>query len=99
MFWQRLTTRGALVGGMMGLLTAVTLTVLGPAVWVKVLGHAQPIFPYDAPGLFSMTIAFAGCWLFSVLDSSAQARAEQAQFESQMVRAQTGIGAAVAATH
>jgi cation/acetate symporter len=99
MFWQRLTTRGALVGGTMGLLTAVTLTVLGPAVWVKVLGHAQPIFPYDAPGLFSMTIAFAGCWLFSVLDSSAQAREERAQFESQMVRAQTGIGAVAAATH
>lgn len=99
MFWKGLTTRGALAGGSLGLVVAVTLTVLGPAVWVKVFGFEKAIFPYDAPGLFSMIAAFTGCWLFSVLDSSAQAREESAQFESQMVRAQTGIGASTASSH
>lgn len=97
MMWKGLTTRGATVGGALGLVIAVTLTVLGPTVWVKVLGHAQPIFPYDAPGLFSMAAAFAGCWLFSITDRSARAQAERAAFEDQVVRAETGIGSSGAA--
>jgi len=99
MFWKGLTTRGAVIGGSGGLVTAVTLTVLGPAVWVKVFGYAEPIFPYDAPGLFSMSVAFLGCWLGSVLDRSQQARDEAALFHGQLVRSQTGVGASTAASH
>jgi cation/acetate symporter len=99
MFWHGLTTRGAMLGGTLGLVSAATLTVLGPAVWVKVLGHTSAIFPYDAPGLFSMTLAFAGCFFGSLLDRSYQARQEAAQFEAQLVRAQTGIGASTASAH
>ncbi len=99
MFWKGLTTRGAVIGGGMGLATAVTLTILGPAVWVKVFGYAEPIFPYDAPGMFSMAAAFFGCWLFSVLDRSQQARDEAELFEGQLVRSQTGIGASGASAH
>jgi len=99
MFWKGLTTRGAVLGGSGGLVTAVALTVLGPAVWVKVLGNAEPIFPYDAPGLFSMSVAFLGCWLGSVLDRSHQARDEAALFHGQLVRSQTGVGASTAASH
>ena len=99
MFWKGLTTRGAVIGGGMGLATAVTLTVLGPAVWVKVFGYDTPIFPYDAPGLFSMSAAFLGCWLFSVTDRSAQASREALLFDNQLVRSQTGIGASTAASH
>ncbi|MEW5728867.1 MAG: cation/acetate symporter ActP, partial [Pseudomonadota bacterium] len=36
-FWKGLTTRGAFIGGFLGLLSAVTCVVLGPAVWVGVL--------------------------------------------------------------
>ena len=46
-----------------------------------------------------MTIAFVGIWLFSKLDSSARARAEQAAFEAQYVRSETGIGAEGALAH
>lgn len=99
MFWKGLTTRGAVIGGAMGLVTAVTLTVLGPAVWVKVFGYAEPIFPYDAPGMFSMFAAFFGCWLFSKLDHSQQQADEALLFEAQLVRSQTGIGASTAASH
>ncbi len=97
--WRGLTTRGALLGGGLGLVSAVTLTVLGPAVWVKVLGHATPIFPYDAPALFSMTLAFLGCWFGSVTDRSARARIESARYIEQLVRAETGYGATGASSH
>ncbi|WP_022978032.1 cation acetate symporter [Nevskia ramosa] len=97
--WRGLTTRGALLGGGLGLVSAVTLTVLGPAVWVKVLGHATPVFPYDAPALFSMTLAFLGCWIGSVTDRSARARIESARYIEQLVRAETGYGATGASSH
>jgi cation/acetate symporter len=99
MYWKRLTTRGAVVGGFAGLVTAVALTVLGPAIWVKILGFATPVFPYDAPALFSMTLAFAVCWIVSQLDHSIEAAAETERFEAQYIRSQTGIGAEGAASH
>jgi len=101
MFWKGLTTKGALIGGLLGLISSVLLVVLGPTVWEKVLGHAagSAPFPYDNPALFSMAIAFVGIWLFSVLDRSQTARNEAAAFESQYIRSETGLGASGAATH
>ncbi|MBO0405740.1 cation acetate symporter [Aeromonas hydrophila] len=99
MFWSRLTTRGAIYGGWLGLVSAVSLMILGPTVWVKVLGHAQAIFPYEYPALFSMAVAFVGIWLFSVTDKSQNALDEHAKFFPQFVRSQTGLGAASASSH
>ena len=99
MYWQGLTTRGAFIGGFLGLISAVTLTVLSKAVWVTVLHHAVEVFPYSSPALFSMPLAFAGCWLFSITDHSRQGQAEQLAFEPQLLRAQTGIGAEGAVSH
>ena len=99
MMWKGLTTRGAVLGGGLGLVSAVTLTVLSPAVWVKVLGHAEAIFPYDAPALFSMTLAFIGCWIGSITDGSESARKESLLFTEQLVRSETGYGASTAASH
>jgi cation/acetate symporter len=93
MYWHRLTTRGALVGGFAGLATAIVLVILGPIVWVDILGHAQAIFPYKYPALFSVLTAFVLIWLFSVTDNSERGRKEQALFEHQFIRSQTGIGA------
>ena len=99
MYWRGLTTRGALLGGWLGLVTAVTLTVLSPAIWVKVFGNALPVFPYDSPAIFSLPLAFLGCWLGSITDRSAAARIEAAAFDAQYVRSQTGIGAEGATAH
>ncbi|USV55869.1 cation acetate symporter [Aeromonas encheleia] len=99
MFWSRLTTRGAVYGGWLGLISAVTLMILGPTVWVKVLGHAQAIFPYEYPALFSMALAFAGIWFFSVTDKSQNASDEHAKFIPQFVRSQTGLGSSGASAH
>jgi cation/acetate symporter len=99
MYWRGLTTRGALAGGIAGLVCAVTLVVLSPAVWVKVLGNAQAVFPIDHPALFSMTLAFLVAFVVSKLDASPKAVAERAAFDEQDVRAETGIGAAAASAH
>jgi len=99
LFWKGLTTRGAVVGGILGLVSAVSLIVLGPVVWKAVLGNPAPIFPYEYPALFSMPLAFVGCWLFSILDNSAQAKAERDAFEAQLVRSETGLGAEGAVSH
>ncbi|ABO89970.1 TPA: cation acetate symporter [Aeromonas salmonicida] len=99
MFWSRLTTRGAVFGGWLGLVSAVSLMVLGPTVWVKVLGHAEAIFPYEYPALFSMAVAFIGIWLFSVTDKSENAADEHAKFQPQFIRSQTGLGASGATAH
>ena len=95
----RKTTRGAFIGGLLGLASAVILVILSPTVWVKTFGNAAAIFPYDNPALFSMAIAFGGIWLFSVLDRSRSAMNEQAAFGPQYVRSQTGLGAEGAAAH
>ncbi len=99
MYWKGLTTRGALWGGIAGLVTAVGLVILSPAVWVKVMGNKDAIFPYDHPALFSMSAAFLVTWLMSVTDKSAQAAREADAFEEQYIRAQTGLGAAAASAH
>ncbi|MBC7861168.1 MAG: cation acetate symporter [Burkholderiaceae bacterium] len=99
MYWKGLTTRGALWGGIAGLVSAVGLVILSPAVWVKVLGHASAIFPYDHPAIISMTLAFIVTYLGSVTDKSARAKSEIDAFEAQYIRAQTGLGAASASAH
>jgi cation/acetate symporter len=100
MFWKGLTTRGAVIGGIVGLVTAVVLIVLSKAVWVDTLGISDtPINPYNGPALFAMPLAFFFCWLFSVTDNSAQAQAERKAFDAQFVRSQTGIGISGASDH
>ncbi|MFU2487995.1 cation acetate symporter [Thauera sp. WH-1] len=99
MYWQGLTTRGALWGGYSGLISAVLFVVLSKSVWVDVLHFESAIFPYTQPALFSMPIAFFMTWLFSTLDRSQAAKDEKEAFEDQYVRAQTGVGAATASAH
>ena len=97
--WKDCTTRGATIGGFLGLTTAVALTVVSKSVWVDVLGHGEALFPYASPALFSMTAGFVGIWLFSVLDKSPRARIDRAGYEAQQMRSETGIGAAGASAH
>jgi cation/acetate symporter len=99
MYWQGLTTRGALAGGYGGLISAVLFVVLSKSVWVDVLGNAAPLFPYTQPALFAMPVAFLAAFIFSKLDASQRAAAEKEAFEDQYVRAQTGYGAAQASSH
>ncbi|MFZ2889439.1 cation acetate symporter [Sulfuricurvum sp.] len=99
MYWSKLTTRGALLGGSLGLLTAAVLVVLGPTVWVDVLKNTEAIFPYKYPALFSVSAAFIGIWFFSITDKSENAAKEKEAYEAQFIRSQTGIGAEGAVEH
>jgi cation/acetate symporter len=101
MIWKGCTTRGAVIGGFLGLISSVGLTVVSPAVWEATLGYPKGSawFQYSSPALFSMTIGFVGVWLFSILDNSEQAQKERDAFESQQVRSETGLGAAGASGH
>ncbi|ELU1438037.1 TPA: cation/acetate symporter ActP [Providencia rettgeri] len=92
MYWRKLTTRGALAGGWLGLITAVVLMILGPTIWVSILHHEKPIYPYEYPAFFSMIVAFVASWLFSVTDNSEQGKMERERFKEQFIRSQIGLG-------
>ena len=99
--WKDCTTKGAVIGGFLGLISSVGLTVVSPAVWEATLGYPKGSawFQYSSPALFSMTIGFVGVWLFSILDNSEQAKKERADFAAQQVRSETGYGASGASGH
>ena len=99
--WKDCTTKGAVIGGFLGLISSVGLTVVSPSVWEAVLGNPKgsALFPYTSPALFSMTIGFVGIWLFSILDRSKQAAEERAAYETQQVRSETGLGASRGSGH
>jgi cation/acetate symporter len=99
--WKDCTTKGAVIGGFLGLISSVVLTVVSPSVWEATLGNPKgsALFPYTSPALFSMTIGFVGIWLFSILDNSARAKQDRAGFLAQQVRSETGIGASGASGH
>ncbi len=99
MYWKRMTTRGAMAGGWLGLITAVSLVVLGPIVWVQILGNDEAVFPYKYPALFSVIVAFAGIWYFSVTDRSTAGAQEREKFDQQFVRSHTGLGVSDASGH
>jgi cation/acetate symporter len=93
--WKGCTTRGAVTGGFLGLISSVGLTIVSPSVWEATLGNPKGSawFQYSSPALFSITIGFLGVWLFSILDNSEQAKKERAAFEAQQIRSETGLGA------
>jgi cation/acetate symporter len=93
-FWRGTTTRGAVTGGLVGLVSSVLLVVLSKTVWVAVFHFVTAPFPYDNPALFSMPLAFLSVWLFSITDRSARAAGERNAFDAQFVQSETGISAA-----
>lgn len=99
--WKGMTTRGAVIGGFLGLISAVVLTVLSPSVWEATLGNAKGSapFPYTSPALFSMSLAFFGIWFFSITDKSARAQKDRDGFKAQQIRSETGLGASKASAH
>ena len=99
--WKNCTTRGAVVGGFVGLALAVILTVGSASVWEHVLHNPKGSawFPYNSAAIFSMSAAFFTIWLVSILDYSAQAKKERALFPAQQLRSETGLGAAGASGH
>jgi len=90
-YWRGTTTRGAVAGGLAGLVASVVLVVLSKTVWVALFNFKTALFPYDNPALFSMPLAFFCTWLFSVTDQSARALRERKAFEAQFVQSEIGV--------
>jgi cation/acetate symporter len=99
--WKDCTTKGATIGGFVGLIAAVAMTVMSANVWEAVLHNPKGSapFPYSSPAIFSMTLSFFTIWLVSILDNSEQAKKERALFPDQLIRSETGLGASTASSH
>jgi len=99
--WKGCTTRGAVAGGFVGLTLAVVCTIGSASVWEAVIGNPKGSawFPYNSAAIFSMTAAFVTIWLVSLLDNSKQAQQDRAAFAAQLIRSETGVGAATASAH
>jgi cation/acetate symporter len=67
-YWKNLTVKGAIFGGVAGLFSSLFLLILGPTVWVQLLGNSSPIFPSDYSTLISVPIAFIVAYIVSKLD-------------------------------
>lgn len=89
--WRDLTTRGAVCGSIAGLVCALLLVMLGPAVWTAVLKLGPPPFPYDNPALFSVPLAFTITFVVSLTDRSKSADLARKAFNDQYVTAHTGL--------
>jgi cation/acetate symporter len=83
LYWRGLTTRGMVIGGATGLLSTIALLILGPTVWVEVLGHVAPIFPYKYPALITCPVAFTAIYLVSRFDGSTRAILDRDGFDEQ----------------
>jgi cation/acetate symporter len=96
-----MTTKGALVGGFLGLVSSVSMVVLSKQVWEVTLGFPKGSapFPYDNPAIFSIPLAFLSIWLVSKMDRSRQGAEDRAGYDAQLVRSETGIGIAKAHAH
>ena len=94
---ERVDAKGAVWGGLVGLVTATAIVIFSKAVWVTVLGNPAPLFPYEQPACSRC----AFCRRDGRLGARQEPRAAQEieAYGDQMVRAQTGFGAAGAASH
>ncbi|SBT06634.1 putative sodium:solute symporter [Candidatus Accumulibacter aalborgensis] len=99
--WKDCTTKGAVAGGVVGLISSVVLTILSASVWEHVLHNPKgsALFPYSSPGLFSMSAAFLVIYLVSKMDNSKQAQLERSLYPAQKVRSETGVGSSSASGH
>ena len=90
LFWSGTTTRGAIFGATVGLISSIGLIVVGPQVWVSVLGFESPLFPYNYPALFTMPLAFITMWAFSVTDKSVQGTLDRRAYHELLVSSEYG---------
>jgi len=90
LFWSGLTTRGAIAGALTGLVASIVLIVLGPQVWVSVLGNAEPLFPYNYPALFTMPLAFVVIIVGSLLDRSERGKVDRQNYHDLLIRSELG---------
>jgi cation/acetate symporter len=98
LYWRRFNTVGMLAGMVVGLVSSLTLIVLGPAVMgidppaaaVRHVIQSAPIFPLENPGLVSVPLGFLAAILGSLVRRDPEAEAAYSELN---VRATTGLEA------
>ncbi|WP_241521185.1 sodium:solute symporter family transporter [Kineobactrum sediminis] len=90
LYWSQLTTRGAIAGALVGLVSSISLIVVGPQVWVSVLGFEQALFPYDYPALFTLPLAVITMAAVSYLDASPRGVVDRQNFHDLLIRSEFG---------
>src|ERR1700723_3540994 len=106
-FWKRFNTGGAVIGLASGLIGAVGLISLGPALMAvdppTVVGAARhliqrpAVFPLENPGIISIPLGFLGAILGTLL--TARDPEAEVKFIDLEVRATTGLGSEKAVAH
>ena len=98
-FWRGMTTRGAVIGGSLGLVSAVLLTLFSK------VGLGRRAAPGARAGVPRQSRAgfraarVCGHMVFSLLDHGARARREREAFALQEFYGQTGVLSAKAVEH
>lgn len=100
LFWRRFNTTGMIAGMVVGLVSALGLILLSPAVMgVDPVGTAAPhliqataIFPLENPGIVSIPLGFLAAFFGTFLSRDETAEAIYSELN---VRANTGLGAEV----
>ena len=90
LFWSGLTTKGAILGALVGLASSIVLIIVGPQVWVSVLGFKEALFPYDYPALFTLPLALLTAWLVSKTDRSMRASEDRQNYHKLLVQSELG---------
>ena len=98
LYWRRFNTTGMIAGMLVGLVSAVLLIVLSPAVMgvdgpataVRHLIQRPPIFPLDNPAIVSVPLGFAAAIVGTLIGRDPEA---EAAYSELTVRANTGLGA------
>jgi cation/acetate symporter len=88
LYWSGLTRRGALAGGAVGLVSSTGMLIAGPAIWVDVLGYAQPLFSSNYPTLIALPAALFTAWAVSVLDVRSRDAEAQRVFDALAAKSQ-----------
>ena len=77
----------------MGLISSIVLIVLGPQVWVSVLGNVEALFPYDYPALFTMPASVLVMVVISLQDRSERGGIARENYDRMLVRSEYGPSA------
>ncbi|OUM88829.1 MAG: cation acetate symporter [Bacillus thermozeamaize] len=84
-YWKRFNTTGAIAGMLVGMISAVTLVMLGPSVMKE-----NAIFPLANPGIISVPLGFLTSVIVTLLS---RPESYEDKYEELYVKANTGIGA------
>jgi cation/acetate symporter len=90
LYWRGMTSRGVIAGSLVGLVSSIFGIILGPDVWVGVLGRPEPVLPILYPTVVTIPVTCITIWIFSITDRSSRAMRERDGFDVQVLRSETG---------